>query len=244
MTEKKPKMLFTPKYRDLIKRARELNTDKRIAGDIYFHPVKTNNKIIIKNIDLESNEPLCAVNSTKQGKQNWEEHWLEAYIINKSKRGNWEFATSDKTYRFLSSQLRFHSNDALKGHVITDVLFYDSVKGHLVIWELKPNAYEESVNTAICELNAYCTELTRLFIGDETEKCNARLAYGLENDEIRKVDGYVVLPKNDKNYQMEQFGLYEYSCTGLVINYGKLVEPWKNYSRSMNINFELKGEPK
>ncbi|MEA3223281.1 MAG: hypothetical protein U9P49_08990, partial [Thermodesulfobacteriota bacterium] len=150
-----------------------------------------------------------------------------------------------KTYRFLSSQLRFHSTDALRGHVITDVLFYDSVKGHLVIWELKSNAYKTSVNTAIDELDVYCKELTRLFIDDETENCNARIAYGLENDEIRKVDGYVVLPKNDKYYQTCPFGLFEYSCTGLLlIDHGKLIEPWKNYSRSMDIYFELKDEPK
>ena len=245
----KPSVLFTPKYRDLIQHARKLNSDPGIFGEIYFHPVEGKNKIIIKNIDLKSPQPLCEVNSTKNpiNNQNWEEHWLEAYIINKSKKNNWKFDTSNKKFRFLSSQLRFRESCTLKikgkYHVITDVLFYDSAKRHLVIWELKSNAAKKSFEMAMEELEKYCKELTRLFIEDETENCNAKRAYGLENDEISKVDGYVVLPKNDNNYETDQFGLYEYSSTGLVTNQ-KPVEPWKNYNRSMVINFELRNEPK
>ena len=207
--------------------------------------------MVVKSIDLTQNHPLCDISSKPKLGPNCEEKWVEAYVINDAKEHGWQFKPSnksDKSLRFLSSQLRFRKSDSLKingtYHVITDVLFYDSAIKHLVIWELKSNANESSVNTAIDELQIYCKELTRLFIDDETEKCNARLAYGLEKDEISKVDGYVVLPKNNTNYKTCPYGLYEYSCADLVINHGKLVEPWKNYSRSMEINFELKCEPK
>jgi hypothetical protein len=248
VADRSHKVLFTPKYVELIRQSRKLNEDKKIVGEIYFHPVETGNKIKIKTIDLNSDKPLCEVNSSKTGEQNWEEHWLEAYIINKSKENGWKFSTSNKTFRFLSSQLRFRKNDALKvkgrHHLVTDILLYDQLEDHLVIWELKSNAESTSLTEAMGELRVYCKELTRLFIDDNDETYNAKHAYGLERDGIRKVDGYVVLPSNDRNYETKPFGLYEYSCPGLVIDEGRLVKPWKHYKQSVDINFELKIEPK
>ncbi len=234
-------ILFTEKYVELIQHARELNRDNKISGDIYFHPQEGSKKIIVKTIDLAKPDTLFEVNSRSSGKSVGEEHWLEAYIISKSKKHNWEFSASDKTYSFLSSQLRFRTSPLLKSHVITDVLLYDDNNKNLVIWELKKN---RDINTAIEELNSYVEELKRLFLKDEKE--NALRAFGLSK--VIDVVGYVVCPQKDGNIPTDtkKFGLYEFSSQYPIIENGELIKPWNIYKelkkekRELLIDFELK----
>ncbi len=235
-------ILFTEKYVELIQYARELNRNDKIVGDIYFHPQESSNKIIVKTIDLAKENPLCDVNNKPSG--GGEEHWLEAYIINRSKKNNWEFSVSGKPYRFLSSQLRFRQSPLLKirgkFHVITDVLFYDYFDKNLVIWELKKN---RDIPTAVEELNCYVSELKRLFLKDEGE--NALKAFGLPL--INNVVGYVVCPQKGNNTtNTGNFGLCEFSCQYPIILNGELTKPWDKYKelkkekRELIIDFNLK----
>lgn len=250
MTEKNPATLFTPNYICLIQHARELNEDSRILGEkIYFHPTESNNKIKMKNIDLNSDKPLCEVSSVKTGSQHWEEHWLEAYIISKSKNNKnnkWKFDTSNKTFRFLSSQLKFRGSEALringKIHTTTDLLFYDEIDKHIVIWELKSD--RKGIPQANEELNKYVNELKRLFLEDEKEASWRAFDLPL----VKDIKGYIVCPRSEsksyKSADANQFDLCEFDCpiANTIIN-EKLIEPWEQHREKgaeMKLYFKIK----
>ncbi len=98
-----------------------------------------NNRIIVKTMDLRLVHPLCEVNSRPKGKS--EERWVEAYLIKRAKKNNWQLEIAGKTCRFLSSQFTFRASPSLeiegKQHRHVDLLFYDNKEQCLVVLELK-----------------------------------------------------------------------------------------------------------
>jgi hypothetical protein len=245
-------ILFTEKYVELIQHARELNRDNKISGNIYFHPQESSKKIIVKTIDLAKSNPLCEVNSNpgKKNKQNWEERWIEAYLIDQAKKNDWEICLDVHQYKFLASQLTFRKHDEWKGTKHIDLLLYDENIKNLVVFELKANS--QSFNTAIKELNIYTQELKRLFIENEHEKDGGLRAFFSNSELIKGVVGYVICPKNESNTNEpvdKNFGLYEFSCQHPIIKNGVLTKPWGKYEelkkekKELVIDFELKKEP-
>jgi hypothetical protein len=254
MTEEKPKMLFTPKYKDLIKRARELNTDRRISGDIYFHPRESGNKVVVKTIDLNLVNPLCEVNSRPhekskaQNKKDWEERWVEAYLINKAKKKSWVFDNlAGKDYRFLASQLTFRESSALKiedrYHKHIDLLLYNQDDKHLVVLELKSEANKSSLSEANQELKIYVKELLRLLKDEKTKEGKNAVLEAFELESVEDVIGYIVYPRAEKELPIKKEDFPNYEPFGLI-EYSK---PWgDNFGevtmagKSMEINFTLR----
>lgn len=213
MTDKIPEVLLTEKFIELIKQARKLNEDKKIYGDLYFHPRESGNKIIVKTIDLSRTNPLCEVNSVLSDKRDWEERWVEAYLINKAKNNGWEFDLAGKKYRFLASQFTFRGR---KEHRHVDLLLYDEEEGCLVVLELKKRAVISSLD-AQEELEIFMDEIKRL-INKENTAFNK--AFNLEVAKNADVIGYIVCPKSDRVIQKRALGEFR------LIQYTK---PWKNF---------------
>jgi len=192
--------------------------------------------------------PLCEVNSRPgdKHKQDWEERWVETYLIHEAKKDDWKICLAGNKYRFLASQFTFRKHSEWKGTKHVDLLLYDEKKKRLVVLELKADS--ESFDTARRELTIYIEELNRLFIENEDEKDGALKAFDLEA--VEGVIGYVVCPKNESNLSKspntDPFGVYEISCRYPIIMNGKLVKPWNKYQElgsALIIEFDLKSEP-
>lgn len=230
MSEEKPKELFTPEFVDHIERARELNEDKSISGDIYFHP--TEDLIVVKSIDLSMPHPLCEVNNRPSSPS--EERWIEAYLINQAKKTDWRLPLAGKEYRFLCSQLKFRQ-DRTKGEKqgrILDLLLYDEKEERLVVLELKREADKKALDTAKAELDDYKAKLEELIA---TEKKAIVEAFNLGS--IKKdVVGCVVWPANDKSDKelgLDELGKYR------LIEYTK---PWKEFKEVKEVGKDLEIE--
>lgn len=247
MSEVKPGRLFSRRLIDHTKRARELNEDKSISGDIYFHP--TEKRIVVKSIDLGMPNPLCEVNSrpgtgSKEAKkQYWEERWIEAYLINWAKRNNWRLLPAGKEYRFLCSQLKFRQ-DRTKGEKqgrILDLLLYDEKEERLVVLELKREANKKALATAKGELDDYISKIKDLVRIEKDAIAEAFKAPGIKPIVIKDVVGYIVWPANDKSDK--ELGLDESVKHGLI-KYTAIREPWKRFEgekkagKTLQIDFE------
>ena len=235
MKEVESNNLFDRKFIDLIRRARELNEDGKIFGYIYFNPGKNQGKIKIKTIDLNSKTPLCEVNSRPSG-QDWEERWVEAYLINRAKENKWRLERDKKTYRFLASQFTFQRQHGWTGPKHVDLLLYDEQNKNLIVLELKADS--QSFPTAKEELQSYGSELIRLFKVDEDEKAGALNAYKLE--EVKDVIGYIVYPSKKAMPAIKPEDYNKYDPFGLI-EYDK---PWvdnfdlvKELGRTMQMEF-------
>ena len=234
MLKEQPKALLTDNFVDLIACARKLNKNRKISGDIYFHPKESGNKIIVKTTDLNQRNPLREVNSKAPDGQDWEERWIEAYIINKAKRNDWELDLAGRKYRFLASQFTFRASLNLeKGmvkHTHVDILLYDKEEGCLVVLELKKQAIVSSVE-AKEELEIYVEEIKRLI---KKENTAFNKAFNLDVAKGAEVIGYIVCPKSDRVIQKQALGEFR------LIQYTK---PWKNFEdvkkfgRKMKIEF-------
>lgn len=236
MSKNNPKALFTKSYIHLIALARELNEKKEISGYLYFHPIEAKNKIVAKTIDPNLTNPLCEVNSKTKGKQNWEERWVEAYLIRQAKKNNWELDLAGKKYRFLASQLTFRASERLKKgrrkHTHVDLLLYNKEEGGLAVLELKKQAVVSSLD-AKEELEIFVNEIKRL-IKDENAVFNK--AFDLKVDKDADVLGYIVCTKSDRFIQERALGEFR------LIQYTK---PWENFEEvtksgsKMKIKFTL-----
>lgn len=220
MLKEQPKALLTDSFIALIALARELNENKKISGDLYFHPAESDNKIIVKTTDLNQRNPLREVNSKTPDKQDWEERWIEAYLMNKAKKSDWELDLAGKKYKFLASQFTFRASPNLeKGrrkHTHVDLLLYDEEKGCLVVLELKKQAVVSGLE-AQEELEIYVEEIKRL-IKKENTAFNKAFNLGVAED--ADVIGYIVCPKADRVIQKRALGEFR------LIQYTK---PWKNF---------------
>ena len=220
---KKSRKLFTSSYIRMIKLARKLNHNKKISGDIYFHP--TERRIVVKSIDLSLPNPFCEVNrrpgarSSEKNRQYWEERWIEAYLINQAKNNDWKLKLQKNEYRFLLSQLKFR-RDISKGErqgKILDLLLYNDEKQYLLVLELKSQANASVLNTAKSELGDYVTKLKEVIkTGDIAE------AFGLKK-EIKGIFVYLVWPKTDAEYNLGKYGLIEFDS---------IENPWERYKES------------
>jgi hypothetical protein len=124
-------------------------------------------------------------------------------------------------------------------------LFYDEIDKNIVVWELKSDRV--GIPEAKIELEVYVTELERLFLQDEKERCWE--AFGLPLEDlpfVKKVKGYIVCPrKEDKSDKPvnEKFGLCVFDCpVEHVIIKEKLYKPWEHYSipgLKMKLNFTI-----
>jgi len=238
MSKGRPKPLFTRSYVRLIKLARELNEKTKIYEDLYFHP--TEKKIRVKTIDLSRTNPLCEVNSKPRGKQDWEERWLEAYLIRKAKRNDWMLLLAGKEYRFLCSQLKFRQ-DRTKGEKqgrILDLLLYDEKEERLVVLELKREANKKALATAKGELDDYISKIKDLVRIEKDAIAEAFKAPGIKPIVIKDVVGYIVWPAHNgcnEELDLDKHGLIKYTA---------IREPWKKFEgekkagKTLQIDFE------
>jgi len=206
MPEEKDKQLFTRSFAKKVRRALALNNNE--TGDTYHHP--SENRIVSKCIDLSCQKPLHAVDN-EHPKSSSEEKWLEAYLIRKAKRNNWELELAGRKYRFLYSQLNFRAEGSEKPQPL-DLLLYEKETRHLVILELKAKRELERPKK---ELERYSKKLNNL-------KDEIAGAFGL--GEISGVRGYIVWPRNERANNDR----HDFSPFG-VIEYTKIAVPWKRF---------------
>ncbi|MFC2001523.1 hypothetical protein ACFLUZ_03340 [Chloroflexota bacterium] len=229
----KPKKPFTTSYIRMIRLARKLNHNKKISGDVYFHP--TEKRVLVKTIDLIRPNTLVEVNIRRRtrlsdkDRQYWEERWLEAYLIKQAKTNNWKLKLLEKEYIFLLSQLRFR-RDPGKGErqrKTLDLLLYDDEKQHLVALELKSQVDISVLNTVKSELGDYVTRLEELVTTGFISK-----AFGLA--EIKGISACLVCQRTDISYDLGNYGLIEFVM---------IENPWEIYRESgqaMEIMFTSK----
>lgn len=224
-------MSKSPFRPQLVRRARELNMDKSISGEIYFHP--TENNIVVKSIDLRLRHPLCEVNNRPRSDST--ERWLEAYLIRRAKSNNWILELANKKgFQFLYAQLKFRRIGVKKARPL-DLLLYEQEIGHLVVMELKA---ERVLDKAKDELDDYVVRV------DELKR---EIADVFKLGPISGVRGYIVWPTNEKSDNTKHnFGTHrviEYTSPHGIIKNGKLVEPWEKFQelgQDLIINFACK----
>jgi len=242
MTEGKPHKLFDKEFIGLIKLARQLNENVNCLTDLYFHPKKSGNEIVVKTIDLCSINPLCKANNEPQGNK-WRERWVEAYLIREAKNNCWELELAGRKYRFLASQFTFQRQPDSKKTKHVDLLLYDEQNKNLIALELKVDSrgFKKAMSEAMEELVGYKEELIRLFIGDEDEKDGALEAYNLEL--VKDVVGYIVYPRTGNESLIKEDDFPTYEPFGIM----EYVQPWEksfdevtSKGKSMEINFTLR----
>jgi hypothetical protein len=222
------KVLLTDPYIRLIKLARELNENKKISGNLYFHPRESDNDVIVKTIDLARINPLCEVNSKPAGNQNWKERWVEAWLINEAKKNDWQISLAGKKCKFLSSQFTFRENPDLeidgKQHRHVDLLLYNKESKHLVVLELKSKASASSLEEAKEELRIYVKEVRRLLKNEQTKDGKNAFCEAFDLETVKDVIGYVVYPRTEKESPIKEKDFRNYEPFGLM----EYIEPWKN----------------
>ena len=223
MIEEMSKPPFSP---ELIQRARELNKDKSISGDIYFHPTESN--IVVKSIDLSMRHPLCGVNTRPRSSS--EERWLEAYLIRKAKRNNWMLEFANERYELLYSQLKFRSEQKTPGeeHTLLDLLLCDEYKKNLVILELKSKRELKKAKEELCTYNRKISE------------CKDGLIEAFALDKNIGIFSYIVWPASSREGKWSQdlgkhlgdYGLIEYE-------YDKSQKPWEAFRKDEDFNIKF-----
>jgi len=201
---------------EFIQRARELNKDKNISGDIYFHPTESN--LIVKSIDLSMRHPLCEVNTRPRSSS--EERWLEAYFIRKAKRNNWMLELANGRYELLYSQLKFRSEQRKhdEEHLLLDLLLCDEHKENLVILELKS---KRELKKAKDELDTYNRRISQC-------KDDLIKAFGLPKN--MGIVSYIVWPASDREGKWTQ-NLDKYLGNYGLIEYKKIPKPWEAFRK-------------
>jgi len=240
MTDRTPKQLFTPSYIRRIIQERDRNMKTEFPDYIYRHPAAS--ETVVKTIDLSLTTPLCGINSKPTRNQNWQERWVEAYLINKAKKNNWELSLAGKECSFLASQFTFRENDDLKidgtQHRHVDLMFYDKENKHLVVLELKSNANPSSLYEAKQELTIYRKELCRLLKAEKTKDGKNAFCEAFGLGTVKNVIGYIVYPRTEKESPIKEKDFDKYEPFGLM----EYIKPWNKFDeveksgRNMTIN--------
>jgi hypothetical protein len=250
-----PRKPLSRSYIRMIKLAKKLNQNKKIAGDIYFHP--TDKKIVAQLIDLSLATPLSEMSSrprvklSEKNRQFWEERWLEAYLINQAKLNDWtlrfpykenRFVLShpwlrsprQKEYKFLLSQLKFR-RDSSRGErqdKVLDLLLYDEENQYLVVLALKNKTEASVLDAAKSELDDCLPRLKEAIQSGD-------IAEAFDLKEITGINAYLVCPQTDSDTEPDlgKYGLIEFD---------KVEEPWQSYreiGKDFKIGFNNKREP-
>ena len=225
---KKSVRLFTSSYIRMIKLARKLNQNKKISGDIYFHP--TEKRVMVKSIDLGLPAPFNEVNSrhgariSEADRELREKRWLEAYLIKQAKNNDWKLKLVDKEYVFLLSQLRFgRGRKGEKQGKTLDLLLYDDERHYLLALGLKGQVDASVLYAARSELRDYVARLEELVAA-------GFIARAFDSREVMGIDAYLVCPKTALSHDLGKYGLIEYE---------KIENPWQRY-REIGSDLEIR----